>query len=144
MAFVNEDVTQENIKKYGLEDLHVKWWGEIPPRFRYRWTFDRERDSYYIPMRTGREEFSNQTRGVLYYKDIHWDVEVFKEPGGSISFNENPYCIVWGLIQIKHPQNGLVPFEEILPVLKDALTEYKVAGLITPEKLINVITTFTF
>lgn len=144
MAFVNEYVSDEDVKKYGLEELRMKWGKDIPPRFRYTWTFDREKNSYYIPMRTGREEFSNQTRGVLYYKGIHWDVEVSKEPGCSLSFDENPYRIIWGLLHIKHPDGGPVPYDEVVPVLKEALEAYKVSGVTTPAKLVNVVTTFKF
>jgi hypothetical protein len=143
MAFVNEYVSEENIKKYELEALYTKWLVWIPPRFRYTWTFDAERDSYYIPMKTGREEDSNQTRGVLYFKGIHWDVKVLGEEGSSLSFAENPYRQIWGMIHIKHPEGGLVPEAEIVPVLKEALVAYQVFGIGTPVGL-NVLTRFTF
>lgn len=143
MAFVNEYVSDDNIKKYDLEALRMKWKGWIPPRFQHTWTFDIERDSYYIPMETGREEKSNQVRGVLYYKGIEWDVKVSLEPGCSPSFAENPYRVIWGLIHIKHPGGGPAPESEIVPVLKEALITYRVFGIDTRADL-NVVTTFTF
>jgi len=143
MAFVNEYVSEENIRKYELEALYKKWLIWIPPRFQYAWTFDAERDIYYIRMETGREEDSNQTRGVLYYRGIHWDVKVLVEKGTSLSFLENPYRQIWGLIHIKHPEGGLVPEDEIVPVLKEALTVHQVFGIYTPTGL-NVVTSFTF
>ena len=143
MAFVNEYVGEDNIKKYGLEALRMEWKGSIPPRFRYEWTFDAERNCYFIPMETGREEESNQVRGVLYYKGIQWDVKVSLESNGSLSFAENPYRVIWGLRHIKHPSGGDVPEQEIVPVLKEALVAYRVFGIGTPAEL-NVVTHFTF
>ena len=113
MAFVNEYVSDADVRTFALETLHQKWWGEIPPGFRYTWTVDREKNCYYIPLRTGREEFSNRTRGVLYFKEIPWEVEVSKEPGCSLSFDENPYRIVWGLVGIKNPEGETITGEEL-------------------------------
>lgn len=143
MAFLNEYVSEENIKKYDLESLYKKWSVWTPPRFQFSWTFDPYRDSYYIPMEIGREEESNQVRGVLFYNGIQWNVMVAKEKGGGLSFTENPYRQIWGLIYIKHPGGGFVPEDEIVPVLKEALTAYQVLGIGTPADL-NVVTSFTF
>ena len=143
MAFVNEYVSDNNIKKYNLESLRIKCKGWIPPRFRFDWTFDSERDSYFIPMESGREENSNQVRGVFYFKGIEWDVKVSLEPGCSLSFSENPYQQIWGLIHIKHPSGGQVPENELVPVLKEALVTYQVFGIATPADL-NVVTIFKF
>lgn len=142
MAFVNEYVSDADVKKFALEALHKEWWGEIPPGFRYTWTFDPEGDSYYIPLRTGREEFSNRTQGVLYFKGTQWKVEVSKEPGCSLSFDENPYRIVWGLVAIKNPDGEAINGEELIPVLKKALTAYGYRGV--HRQVTNSLTEFTF
>ena len=122
MPFVNEFVSVEDIKTYDLEALHIKWWRKIPYGFQYAWTIDKKRECYYIPMRSGREEYANQTRGVFYFQGIHWDVEVSLEPGGSLSFSDNPYRLIWGLIDIKHPDGDQVPRDNIIPVLKGSST----------------------
>lgn len=142
MAFVNEYVSDADVRKFALETLHKEWWGEIPPGFRYAWTVDREGNSYYIPLRTGREEFSNRTQGILYFKGIHWKVEVSKEPGSSLSFDENPYRIIWGLVGIKNPEGKTITGEEVIPVLKKALTAYGESGV--HWQVANSLTEFTF
>lgn len=144
MGFVNEYVSDDDIVNFGLEELHKKWWGDIPPRFRYKWTIDRNRSCYYIPMRTGREESSNCIRGVFFFQGVCWDVEVYLEQDGSVSYDENPYRIVWGLLSVKHPEGANVPYEEIIPVLKEALAAYKIAGVSTPTYVSNIVTSFTF
>lgn len=145
MAFINEYVSEENIEKYNLEALYRKMkWGDnwTPPGFRFAWTFDAERNSFYIPLKHGREEFSHHCRGVLYFKGIHWDVEVASGPNNSRSFAEIPYRQNWELIHIKHPEGNAVPMEEIIPVLKDALTAFKIDGIYSYVD--DVVTAFGF
>jgi hypothetical protein len=144
MAFVNEYVSEENVKKYDLNGLWRKvTYGELPEGFEHTWTWDSERDSFYIPMSTGREEYSNQTTGILYYKGIAWVVRVCVEAGGSRNFSENPFNAIWGLIFIKHPDGEEAPIEALIPVLKDALAAYKTSGVMTRSGL-NVVASFTF
>lgn len=142
MVFVNEYVSDENILKYDLAGVRKKWFCDIPPRFQYVWTFDRERDCYFIPLRSGREEFANRTHCVLYFKGRHWDVEILKEPRGSQSATESPYRIIWGLVGIKNSQGESVPREEIIPVLKEALTTYGYRGV--HDQIDNSHVKFTF
>jgi len=144
MAFFNENVSEEDVEKYKLKELHLEWWGEIPPRFRYTWTRDIERDSFYIPMRTGREEFSNRVQGILHFQGENWTVEVSLDASGSKSFSENPYRIVWGLGGIKHQDKYGHIREMLIPILKEALQAYKVSGINTSEKATDVVTSFTF
>jgi hypothetical protein len=143
MAFVNEFVSGADIEKYELEALHKEWWGEIPPRFRYMWTVDRVMDAHYIRMQAGggKEEL-NRIRGVLFFRGVHWDVALRHEPGCSLSFDDKPYRIIYGLVHIKHPEVGAVPREEIIPVLKDALTVYGMRGIY--HQVPNTTVTFTF
>ncbi len=142
MTFVNEYVSEENINKYGLRALSKKWWNWLPLEFRYAWTYDSKRDSYFIPISRGREEYAHHLRCVLYFKGIYWDIEICHEPGGSDSYTEKPYRQIWGLIHIKHPEGGLAPTEEIVSVLKEALGVYKIRGVHT--KVDDVVTLFAF
>jgi hypothetical protein len=127
-----------------LEALFRKLKGEPPPRFRFAWTVDRERDSYYFVKFQGREEFSNHSYSILYYKGKYWNVVVSLEDEGSISFHEDPYRIIWGLQKISLPDGGIAPYDEIIPVLKEALAAYQVSGVNTPDYLRNIVTTFKF
>lgn len=142
MAFVNEYVSDEDVKKYNLADVRKAWNCDIPPGFKYVWTFDRERDCYFILLRSGREEFANRAHCVLYFQGGHWDVEILKELGGSQSAAENPYRIIWGLVEIKNLQGDSVPREEFVPVLKEALTAYGYRGV--HSQIDNTIVEFTF
>lgn len=142
MAFVNEYVSDENILKYDLAAVRKKFFCDIPPRFKYVWTFDRERDCYFIPLRSGREEFANRKRCVLYFNGVHWDVEISKEPGTSRSFNETPYRVIWGLVGIENHDGGPISRDELIPVLKDALTAFGADGVFL--QVPNTITEFTF
>ena len=149
MAFVNEFVSDEDVKKYDLEGLYKKWRKETPPNFltEWRWTVDREKDSYFIRMQTGYgtdRERADHVRGVLYYRGVQWKVEFRYEPGCSNSFSDHHFRMIWGFVSIKHPEGGSVPEAELLPVLKEALIAYKVWGIDTSAKLTDIVTTFTF
>ena len=148
MAFVNEYVSDEDVKKYDLEGLYKKWWKRTPPYFGYNWTVDRERDCYYMQLRTTntRDGEVNVVEGVLYYREILWTVAVKKSPESSSFTAERPYRIVWEFRFIRHPEGGIVPEDEIIPVLKEALTVFQVSGVNTPDFVptTDIVTTFTF
>lgn len=140
MSFVNEYVSEENIQKYDLAGVRKKWRCDIPPGFRYVWTFDAERNCYFIPLYNGREELSNHSHCVLFYKGVHWDVEAIKE-SASREFDGH-YRIVWGLIGIRPPvENGDLR-EELVAVLKEALTVFGHRGVY--GQIENTVVHFTF
>lgn len=56
MAFVNEYVSDEDVKKYGLEEINRRYSKiDIPGRF--SWTVDRERNIYLRKMRSDKDAF---------------------------------------------------------------------------------------
>lgn len=144
MAFVNEYVSEDNIKKYDLEGLwkQVAYVAALPDDFRHTWTWDSEQESFYIPMSTGREEYSSHTTGTLYFKGVPWIVTIAHR-GGSSKFSEKPYKVTWGLISIKHPNGNAAPTEDLIPVLKEALIGYKAIGISILGDL-DVETSFAF
>ncbi len=54
MAFVNEYVSEEDIRKYDLVTLRLQYnpvWkkeGKLPYNYQFTWTIDRERDIFLI------------------------------------------------------------------------------------------------
>lgn len=146
MAFVNEFVSEGDIKKYGLDALWHRWnpfhHGKLPPGYRHAWTFDRERNAFFIPMASGREEHSNQKNCVLFWRGIEWQVDVDLVAGSSGMLDEVPFKRVWELARIQHPRGEQVPRDEIVPVLKDALTAYGYWG--AHRQMPNTVVEFKF
>ena len=89
MAFVNEFVSDEDIKKYKLERL---WLGfhpgdqEVPSVYRFHWTVDRERDAFFMIVGGGGRE-DDATICVLYWKGEYNDARISIAPGGGRSFD---------------------------------------------------------
>ncbi len=132
MAFVNEYVSDDDIKKYNLDRVWLdrnavyKIEGKLPSGFRHKWTVDRERDTYFM-MAGGGSYDRDFTSWVLYREGQLWDIDLSKPGEGSNSFDEQPYRIVWALerINLRKPEAA---HREIIQVLKEALTVYGYAG----------------
>ena len=146
MAFVNEYVSEEDIKKFDLDDLwhrwHRVWDGKFPPGHRHTWTVDRERGAYFKPMRVGREEHSNRYEGVLFWNGIEWQVDIDLADNSSASFNDVPFKRVWDLVRIQHPEGKSVPRDEIILILKEALIAFGYQGI--SRQIPNTVVTFNF
>ncbi len=132
MAFVNEYVSDEDIKKYNLDRVWLdrnavyKIEGKLPSGFRHKWTVDRESDTYFMVVGGGGYD-RNVTRCLLYRGGQFWDIELAKPGEGSNDFSEQPYRIVWALetINLRRPETA---HREVIQVLKEALTVYGYAG----------------
>jgi len=133
MAFVNEFVSEQDIKTYGLDDLWLRWHpfhgGKLAPGYRHAWTVDRDRNAFFIPMSSGREETANRRACVLFWRGIEWQVAIDLARGSSPSLNDVPFKKVWELARLQHPQGLQIPRDEIIPVLKDALVAFGYNGV---------------
>lgn len=146
MAFVNEYVSEEDIKKYDLVDIWLQAHpldrkdGGPPPTYRFNWTIDRDRDIYLICVGGGGyDQF--YTEWVLYWKGRPVTVRL-KMPGeGSKSFSEQPYRIVWAMdhLFLKCSDDERQAF---LQVLKEALTVYGSRGIL--HQVPNTTVSFKF
>lgn len=131
MSFVNEFVPEEDINKYRLREI----WDKYHPfskeglnkSFRHSWTIDREKDVFIIPASTGREEFSNQTIWILWWKGV--ELSVTLRQSGSEKISEGTGLVVWELESIWKPQGCAINDREIIPVLKEALSAYGFYGI---------------
>ena len=132
MAFENEYISEEDIKKYKLDEVWLKWhpFDESVPKYvRLTWTVDREREAYFMRVRVGREEESNQVTFVFYTRGEKFTVKLDRAPGGSINYKERPYRIVWRLVGIWPAQPKSASRDEVLNDLKDALTAFGEGGV---------------
>jgi hypothetical protein len=136
MAFINEKISEEDVKKYGIDALwdkyHIK--REKPFGFYFSWTIDRDRDISLMRVHSGREELSNRITFVLIINGIVIEVELDKFGGdGSARLGDNkPMTTTWKMVSIHQPPNCLLTRDEIIQVLKESLTAYKVSGFSWP------------
>lgn len=126
MAFINEFVPEEDIKKYKLREIwdsyHPFTKDDLNKNFRHSWTIDREKDVFVIPAIVGREELSNQTIWVVGWKGQ--ELSATLNQYGKIDLKGGPCEKRWELVRIRKPAGCVVPDEEIVSVLKEALTTY--------------------
>lgn len=131
MAFVNEYVSEEDIKAYKLDEI----WLEhnviyrktgVPSHVRLHWTVDRDRSAYL--MRVGGGGYDQDfTDWVLHLHGKRMNVRLTMPGEGSKNFKEQPYRIVWDLVRI-HPELPEMIKQEVVQILKEALTAYGYAG----------------
>jgi hypothetical protein len=141
MAFVNEIVSEEDIRKYRLDELmhHFRsfaWRSGRPSTFTHTWTIDRERDVYFIPVKTieeigpsGRPEPTRRRVCILNWQGTRVELTIDRAAGSSSNHSDSPFRIVWELISIDQSQLSDVSREEVLRVLKEALVAYGDYGL---------------
>ncbi|PIE41764.1 MAG: hypothetical protein CSA49_01825 [Gammaproteobacteria bacterium] len=128
MSFVNEYIADEDVEKHSIRDI----WNNHHPfskvdkdsNFRFAWTVDKEIDSFFIPVRTGREEFSNQIDCVFKFGGELYSVKLAKS--GTVDFKSESGQVVWELVMLSGPE-GDKP--EVLAALKQALEVYGHEGI---------------
>lgn len=135
MAFINEYVSDEDVKKYELE----KMWDDFhpfykhsykEPGFRFAWTVDRTRNAYFMPVHIGREEYSNQITCVLWIDGIQLVVVLNKGDESTENVKDGLGKVVWYLSEIRKPvSNTTLDHSEIIELLKEALLEYGYDGI---------------
>ncbi len=136
MAFIKEYISQEDIEKYGIRELHQHYSRLAKDRYALRnglmdekpWMVDRKRDLWFMllgigieddipPMATGEDYY------VLYYKGEHIEVmmhENHKE--GSTKFSDNPFRIRWDILSINKPDSLKdVQKEELIELITEAM-----------------------
>lgn len=137
MAFVNELVSEEDIRNYRLDELlagfhEFTWRNGRPSGFIHAWTIDRDISSFLIRVKgihqdgpSGRPEPTTQEVFVYVANGVRVLITL-DHSGGSSSFSEVPFVVVRRLVDIDIPAN--VPQEAIINTLKDALTTYGYGG----------------
>ncbi|WP_084335417.1 hypothetical protein [Pseudomonas indica] len=123
MAFVNEYIPADDVKKYGIEEIDRRF---LRTTYQPDWTIDRERNIYLRQVASGREEFASQKDYTFY-----WGGEIIvvrlDESGGGVRGGEG-WCH-YKLIRLDLPGNLQGRRKEVLSDLKEALAAYKDAGV---------------
>ncbi|WP_037588120.1 hypothetical protein [Stenoxybacter acetivorans] len=159
MAFVNEIVSEEDIQKYGLDELmsdfnpfSLYWRKNIkerPSTFRHAWTIDRERNIYFMLVKridetgpSGRPEPTNKSIFILDFQGRRVCITV-ERAYCSPSFSDNPFQIVWDLLEIDASAVPKMPKTEVIDILKEALLVYGYEGA-KYQKVPNTVVKFNF
>ncbi len=134
MAFINEFISKENIKRHGLDRVYFDnhpGHTELPDTFRPDWTIDGETQAVLRKVggaNTAREaahwiEFRLDMGGKAFFVKLN-------RGKGSASYKEAPYVIVWdSIVEIDPATFDDVSSTEMIACLKDALTAYGDCGV---------------
>ena len=154
MAFVNEFVSEEDIAKHGLDELKKKynewsWRQGRPSTFTHSWVIDRERDAFVMQLfawaETGQSGRSQPTTKETYLVHVHGRevlAVVDQVPGTWTSFSDSPFRITWNLIDIDMSAAPEVDRDQVVQLLKDALTAHGYGG--ARRQVPNTVVTFNF
>lgn len=132
MAFVNEYISDEDIKNYEIEKVWLSFNAQYigksrPAGFRFQWTIDRERNIYFMVVAGGgRADHEDGTACVLNWHGRQTTVRINEADGSSANLNDRPFKIIWELLNT--PSLDSVSNQEILGALKEALTAYGYEG----------------
>jgi hypothetical protein len=155
MAFANELVSEEDNKKYRLDDLLAEfnrfdWRLGRPPGFSPAWTIDRERDIYFVLVGSieesgpsGRPEPTARSRWILNWQGRRAQFLIERDwAAGSRASDDSPFRVVWNLKWIDTSGMPDVPREQLICWLKEALTAYGHSG--AHGQFPNTIVSFYF
>lgn len=139
MAFVNEYVSEDDDKKYGLEAIDKRYFKGHAPGY-VTWTRDHGRDIYLRFMRDGGEDGMWQQKFIFYWKGTLMEVglDLIKatgERGGK-------GVVEWSLRYLSIPETLSASHEQILADLKEALSMYGGGGVYSSYT--QCTTTFDF
>ncbi len=139
MAFVNEYISDEDIKKYNLIELmnyyyKLDYSGHFDPKYRkLSWTVDKERNIWLLKaisrhLPDHREGWTGEVYFVLYYKRRKIEI-VLNNVGADES--KDPIIMIWKVLRIK--EEDIKGFDkkdkqEMFKVLQEALSEYGLIG----------------
>lgn len=146
MAFMNEYISDEDIKNYEIEKVWLRHNAQYigksrPTAFRFQWTIDRDRNIYFMVVAGGgRADHEDGTTCVLNWQGKQTTVRIDKADGSSANLNDNPFKIIWELLNT--PSLDSVSNREILGVLKEGLTTYGYEG--ARRQVPNTIVEFKF
>ena len=135
MAFVNEYVSEEDIKKYNINEIWLSHHPEYKRKGRtssnspYNWTIDREREVWLMRVAAGGYDRGNLQIWVLFWKGELLSFWLAMPGEGSKSFKEQPYRIVWGFSPFSLHPTSHHDWPEILQVFKEALTVFGYDGV---------------
>ena len=136
MAFLNEYIPEEDIKKFVIEEIDKRY---RKAHYKPYWTIDREKSSYLRHMYVGREELCNHAYFTFYWGGHLIDVEL-KRRGEGVRGGRG--TTIWTLVRLKLPEVLEGKKTEIIEDLKAALIAFKEAGILS--SVVEHTATFEF
>lgn len=124
MAFVNEIISAHDKANFDFSQIKRPPLCVDPIEPHY-WTIDRKRDIFLIWTLGGNEEEQNVHHFALWWRG---DVVHVKLERDAVGQNKTHVTSTWRLKQLRLPSHLESSRAEVVEVLKEALTEYKVAG----------------
>lgn len=153
MAYINELVSEEDIQRFGLDEIKRKhdpwsWRDGRPEGFIHAWTIDRERNLFFMPVKiveevgpSGRPEPTSKQICILSYNDALITF-VLERTKCSKSFSDNPFQVAWKLLKLDMPAGIDLAKDTILLKIKAALEVYGYRG--AHRHIPNTVTEFYF
>jgi hypothetical protein len=126
MAFVNERISEQDRKKYGLDEIDNSPGMGVHAPARY-WTIDRDRSIYLRYLGRGREEFANRTTWHFY-----WNEELLVVDLLTLDTGGRPGEPCWAKKKIHRlplPPHLSPRRDEIIADLYDAIAAHKDNGV---------------
>jgi hypothetical protein len=138
MTFVNEYVSDEDIKKYKLDDL-VNCYRNDPYKklpssvYKHSWTIDKDSNIFLLMIGaiedtgpSGRPESTGVVRFLLSVNGEVTEFHLRHAPNSSKNNKERPYKIIWDLVKMASKKSI---DEKFLSELKNALSTYGYRGV---------------
>lgn len=154
MPFVNEFISEEDLQEHKLEELWKScnpwnWRNGRPEFFNPQWVIDRDRKAFLVRAFTwtkvGRSGRSEPTPKSTWFLDVgghRIEVVLFEVPGTYQSFSDSPFRVEWNLVDIVTPHEHVATREEVLQMLREALTTRGFDG--ARKQVPNTIVTCNF
>ena len=159
MAFVNEYISNENIKKFQINELMntvqskncKREKNPFPSKnYKHHWTIDKEREIWFMWADTPNDplEPSRYTGEIFFILNYRGEIievvlrQIFKE--SSRKLTDNPFNIVWSLDRITPESIGELSYKEIVELIKETLSVYGTRGIKTPVPFEHIVVTCKF
>ncbi|MNK75620.1 hypothetical protein D3C87_951630 [compost metagenome] len=123
MSFLNEYIPEEDIRKYGIDEINHRF---LKSDFKPDWTIDRERNIYLRQVSSGKEEFATQKIYSFFWKTSLVIVHLDEHGGGSVG---GEGWSDYKMRAIDIPEELAGSKEEIIADLKSALVAFNGGGV---------------
>lgn len=146
MAFVNDYAKDGELERFKLREMWDKylprykgnyWMGRVPDL-----TIDRDSNSYLMITGSGGEDTPNWKYFLLWLDGFEVKATVKHVPGGSTSFSDNPFRIIWDLVRLDFVSGGDERRDEVIATLRSALSVYGYRGI--HRQVLNTLVEFRF
>ena len=145
MNFRNEYASDEDVNAYGLNEIWDRYhpfrkgrfFGGSKPDF----TIDRANNRFLLALEVGMGESGDEVKFLLWIqkKEV---IARLRQHGGSKDLNDNPFRIKWHLVDLALPQEMVGQQQDVVALLKEALSVRGYWG--AQEQRSNTVVEFTF